>query len=164
MSPKAKRRCAGARRAAQLDSRQPSSTRCPCAGYGSRSLSLLASLLRRSRRRLRPRRYIGLVSWLYNRLATSLRMQPPCGKVSGGRPTSRARISLLSRDSPTAATIGSPVSLARRRQMTDDTAIETQATELLRTMIRNGCVNTGEVASGHEERSVAALEDFFAST
>src|SRR5499426_1541082 len=47
--------------------------------------------------------------------------------------------------------------------MTDDTAIETQATELLRTMIRNGCVNTGEAASGHEERSVAALEDFFAS-
>src|SRR5262252_9101842 len=28
--------------------------------------------------------------------------------------------------------------------MTDDTAIETQATELLRTLIRNGCVNTGE--------------------
>jgi len=48
--------------------------------------------------------------------------------------------------------------------MPDDTAIETQATELLRTLIRNGCVNTGEAASGHEERSVAALEDFFAGT
>src|SRR5215831_9969252 len=48
--------------------------------------------------------------------------------------------------------------------MTDDTAIETQATELLRTLIKNGCVNTGEAASGHEDRSVAALEDFFAGT
>src|SRR5215470_5442426 len=48
--------------------------------------------------------------------------------------------------------------------MTDDTAIETQATELLRTMIKNGCVNTGEASSGHEDRSVAALEDFFAGT
>src|SRR5499427_3404657 len=48
--------------------------------------------------------------------------------------------------------------------MSDDTAIETQATELLRTLIRNGCVNTGEAASGHEDRSVAALEDFFAGS
>ena len=48
--------------------------------------------------------------------------------------------------------------------MTEDTAIETQSTELLRTLIRNGCVNTGEASSGHEERSVAALEDFFAGT
>src|SRR5258705_4392952 len=48
--------------------------------------------------------------------------------------------------------------------MTEDTAIEPQATELLRTLIRNGCVNTGEASSGHEERSVAALEDFFAGT
>ncbi|HXD96392.1 MAG TPA: M20/M25/M40 family metallo-hydrolase [Candidatus Acidoferrum sp.] len=45
--------------------------------------------------------------------------------------------------------------------MPEDTAIETQATELLRTLIRNGCVNTGEAASGHEDRSVDALEDFF---
>src|SRR5215472_18116333 len=48
--------------------------------------------------------------------------------------------------------------------MSEETAIETQATELLRTMIRNACVNTGEATSGHEERSVAALEDFFAGT
>src|SRR5436309_13461334 len=48
--------------------------------------------------------------------------------------------------------------------MPDDTAIETQATELLRTLIRNACVNTGQAASGHEERSVAALEDFFAGS
>jgi len=48
--------------------------------------------------------------------------------------------------------------------MRDDVAIETQATELLRTLIRNGCVNTGEAASGHEDRSVDALEDFFAGT
>jgi acetylornithine deacetylase/succinyl-diaminopimelate desuccinylase-like protein len=46
--------------------------------------------------------------------------------------------------------------------MPDDTTIETEATELLRTLIRNGCVNTGEAGSGHEERSVGALEDFFA--
>src|SRR5262245_64532076 len=48
--------------------------------------------------------------------------------------------------------------------MTEDTAIETQSTELLRTLIRNGCVNTGEPSSGHEDRSVDALEDFFASS
>jgi acetylornithine deacetylase/succinyl-diaminopimelate desuccinylase-like protein len=48
--------------------------------------------------------------------------------------------------------------------MRDEVAVETQATELLRTLIRNGCVNTGEAASGHEERSVDALEDFFAGT
>jgi acetylornithine deacetylase/succinyl-diaminopimelate desuccinylase-like protein len=45
-----------------------------------------------------------------------------------------------------------------------DTAVEAQATELLRTLIRNACVNTGEVASGHEDRSVDALEDFFAGS
>jgi acetylornithine deacetylase/succinyl-diaminopimelate desuccinylase-like protein len=48
--------------------------------------------------------------------------------------------------------------------MRDDVALETEATELLRTLIRNGCVNTGEAASGHEDRSVDALEDFFAGT
>jgi acetylornithine deacetylase/succinyl-diaminopimelate desuccinylase-like protein len=49
--------------------------------------------------------------------------------------------------------------------MPDDiTAVETEATELLRTLIRNGCVNTGEAASGQEARSVDALEDFFAGS
>jgi acetylornithine deacetylase/succinyl-diaminopimelate desuccinylase-like protein len=48
--------------------------------------------------------------------------------------------------------------------MTDEARIETEATELLRTLIRNACVNTGEAASGHEERSVAALEDYFAGS
>src|SRR5688572_12258370 len=48
--------------------------------------------------------------------------------------------------------------------MPDDRAVETEATELLRTLIRNACVNTGEVASGHEARSVDALEDFFAGS
>jgi len=48
--------------------------------------------------------------------------------------------------------------------MRDDVAVETEATELLRTLIRNGCVNTGEAASGHEDRSVDALEDFFAGS
>src|SRR4030095_1309478 len=45
--------------------------------------------------------------------------------------------------------------------MPEDTAIETQSTELLRTLIRDACCNTGESPSGAEERSVAALEDFF---
>ena len=48
--------------------------------------------------------------------------------------------------------------------MPEDTAVETQATELLRALIRNACVNTGEAASGHEDRSVDALEDFFAGS
>ena len=45
--------------------------------------------------------------------------------------------------------------------MRDDIALETEATELLRTLIRNGCVNTGDPASGHEDRSVDALEAYF---
>ena len=45
-----------------------------------------------------------------------------------------------------------------------DAAVETQATELLRTLIRNACVNTGDVASGGEARSVDALENFFAGS
>ena len=48
--------------------------------------------------------------------------------------------------------------------MRDEQAIETESTELLRTLIRNGCVNTGEVSSGHEARSVDALEAFFAGS
>src|SRR5688500_6676539 len=48
--------------------------------------------------------------------------------------------------------------------MRDEREIETESTELLRTLIRNACVNTGEAASGHEDRSVDALEDFFAGT
>jgi hypothetical protein len=41
--------------------------------------------------------------------------------------------------------------------MPDEAAIERESTELLRTLIRNGCVNTGETSSGHEDRSVDAL-------
>jgi acetylornithine deacetylase/succinyl-diaminopimelate desuccinylase-like protein len=37
-----------------------------------------------------------------------------------------------------------------------------EPTELLRTMIRNACVNDDTVGSGQEIRSVAALEDYFA--
>src|SRR5688572_7368021 len=48
--------------------------------------------------------------------------------------------------------------------MPDDRAVETEATELLRTLIRNACVNTGEVTSGHEDKSVDALEDYFAGS
>ena len=46
--------------------------------------------------------------------------------------------------------------------MRDEQSIETEATELLRTMIRNACVNDGTAASGQETRSCAALEDYFA--
>ena len=46
--------------------------------------------------------------------------------------------------------------------MPDDAAVEREATELLRTLIRNGCVNTGEATSGHEDRSVDALDAYFA--
>src|SRR4026209_1646331 len=48
--------------------------------------------------------------------------------------------------------------------MPEDSAIETEATELLRTLIRNGCVNTGEATSGHEDRSVDALQAHFAGS
>jgi acetylornithine deacetylase/succinyl-diaminopimelate desuccinylase-like protein len=46
--------------------------------------------------------------------------------------------------------------------MPDEQSIETEATELLRTLIRNACVNDGTAASGQETRSCAALEDYFA--
>src|SRR5262245_12322919 len=46
--------------------------------------------------------------------------------------------------------------------MPDDATVETESTELLRTLIRNQCVNDGSATSGHEVRSVAALEDHFA--
>jgi acetylornithine deacetylase/succinyl-diaminopimelate desuccinylase-like protein len=39
-----------------------------------------------------------------------------------------------------------------------------EPTELLRTMIRNACVNDDTVASGQEIRNVAALEDYFAGS
>ena len=48
--------------------------------------------------------------------------------------------------------------------MPDDRTIETEATELLRTLIRNACVNDGTPASGQEVKSVDALEDFFAGS
>src|SRR5258705_2135962 len=46
--------------------------------------------------------------------------------------------------------------------MRDEQSIETEATELLRTMIRSACVNDVTAASGKETRSCAALEDYFA--
>jgi len=45
--------------------------------------------------------------------------------------------------------------------MRDDHAVETESTELLRTLIRNACVNDGTGESGQEAKSVDALEDFF---
>ena len=48
--------------------------------------------------------------------------------------------------------------------MSDERAIEQDATELLRTMIRNACVNDGAPASGHEDRNADALDAFFAGS
>src|SRR5262249_53184666 len=52
----------------------------------------------------------------------------------------------------------------RNSIMRDDQAVEIQSTELLRTLIKNACVNDGTPQSGHESRSVDALEDFFAGS
>ena len=48
--------------------------------------------------------------------------------------------------------------------MSDETQLEQEATELLRTMIRNACVNDGTPASGQEVRNADALEAYFAGT
>src|SRR5260370_8370403 len=48
--------------------------------------------------------------------------------------------------------------------MSDGRAIETEATELLRTLIRNKCVNDGTVGSGQATRNVAAVEAYFAGS
>lgn len=47
---------------------------------------------------------------------------------------------------------------------TTEATIETESTELLRTLIRNACVNTGEESSGGEARSCDALESYFAGS
>src|SRR5215470_11588848 len=48
--------------------------------------------------------------------------------------------------------------------MHDDRVVETESTELLRTLIRNACVNDGTAESGQEAKSVDALDDFFAGS
>jgi acetylornithine deacetylase/succinyl-diaminopimelate desuccinylase-like protein len=48
--------------------------------------------------------------------------------------------------------------------VTSDQTLETEATELLRTLIRNACVNDGAPESGHEERNADALEAYFAGS
>src|SRR5215470_1528117 len=48
--------------------------------------------------------------------------------------------------------------------MHDDHGVEIESTELLRTLIRNACVNDGTAESGQEAKSVDALEDFFAGS
>jgi acetylornithine deacetylase/succinyl-diaminopimelate desuccinylase-like protein len=44
------------------------------------------------------------------------------------------------------------------------TDVATEATELLRTLIRNACVNDGRVESGQEARNADALEDYLAGS
>ncbi|MDO8478649.1 MAG: M20/M25/M40 family metallo-hydrolase [Candidatus Rokubacteria bacterium] len=48
--------------------------------------------------------------------------------------------------------------------MTDPKSVETEATELLCTLIRNACVNDGTPESGHEERNADAIESYFAGS
>lgn len=48
--------------------------------------------------------------------------------------------------------------------MAGNARLETESTELLRTLIRNACVNSGDPASGQEVRTVDALEDYFAGS
>ena len=48
--------------------------------------------------------------------------------------------------------------------MTDDIALEREATDLLRTMIRNACVNDGTPGSGQESRNADAIEAYFAGS
>jgi acetylornithine deacetylase/succinyl-diaminopimelate desuccinylase-like protein len=48
--------------------------------------------------------------------------------------------------------------------VSDDQSLETEATELLRTLIRNACVNDGTPASGHEDRNCDAIEAYFAGS
>jgi acetylornithine deacetylase/succinyl-diaminopimelate desuccinylase-like protein len=48
--------------------------------------------------------------------------------------------------------------------VSNDRALEQDATELLRTMIRNACVNDGTPASGQEARNADALEAYFAGS
>jgi hypothetical protein len=46
----------------------------------------------------------------------------------------------------------------------DDIVLEREATELLRILIRNACVNDGTPASGQEVRNADALEAYFAGS
>jgi acetylornithine deacetylase/succinyl-diaminopimelate desuccinylase-like protein len=46
----------------------------------------------------------------------------------------------------------------------DTTRLQIESTHLLRTLIRNACVNTGDPASGQEVRTVDALEDYLADS
>jgi acetylornithine deacetylase/succinyl-diaminopimelate desuccinylase-like protein len=48
--------------------------------------------------------------------------------------------------------------------MTDPARLQLESTELLRTLIRNACVNTGDRASGQEVRTADALEDYLAGS
>ena len=48
--------------------------------------------------------------------------------------------------------------------MSDTKSIETEATELLCTLIRNACVNDGTPESGHEDRNADALEAYCAGS
>ncbi len=48
--------------------------------------------------------------------------------------------------------------------MTEDKTLETEATDLLRTLIRNACVNDGTPASGQEERNADAIEAYLAGS
>lgn len=48
--------------------------------------------------------------------------------------------------------------------MTDAARMQIESAQLLRTLIRNACVNTGDRASGQEVRTADALEDYLAGS
>jgi acetylornithine deacetylase/succinyl-diaminopimelate desuccinylase-like protein len=52
----------------------------------------------------------------------------------------------------------------KKRAAEENRTLSEVRTELLRTLIRNACVNDGRAESGQEARSVDALEDFFAGS
>ncbi|MBM3219254.1 MAG: M20/M25/M40 family metallo-hydrolase [Candidatus Rokubacteria bacterium] len=54
--------------------------------------------------------------------------------------------------------------MARTTHQRPDGSLEREATDLLRTMIRNACVNDGTPASGQEVRNADALEAYFAGS
>src|SRR5262245_5066992 len=46
----------------------------------------------------------------------------------------------------------------------DTVSVQTESTELLRTLIKNACVNSGDPTSGQEVRTADALEDYLAGS
>src|SRR5262245_41647089 len=85
-----------------------------------------------------------VVGLSYTRTESGVKRELPAPRASG--PVSSMLWDAASQNASTRGDV----------EMTEDTTVEVEATELLRTLIRNACVNTGDPASGHEHRSVDA--------